>query len=282
MKVFLSWSGEYSRDVASLFSDWIPCVLQQVDIFMSTNAIDAGDRWNDVISAALDDIDFGLLFVTDDNKEKPWLLFEAGALAKNVSRSKVIPILIDAKEIDLSKSPLFGFQYSEMTKDGIFGVMRSIYNSLPEPIIDRDTLTKCLEKWWADLEKNFGDLKKPKPVIKKKNLSEGDRIERIEETMSDMLTMLSRMSRNPNQSLHSNRPTTSLFPSKETGRSRLTSKVLAAMKRDELVDYIEICDSYEELEEIQNAIITSDWMASNMKKDFLKIISDKRGQFFLK
>ena len=140
MKVFLSWSGQYSKQVATLFANWIPCVIQEIEIFMSTEAISAGDRWNDVITDALDDIDFGLLFVTEENKEKPWLLFEAGALAKNVSRSKVIPIIIDASELELSRSPLFAFQHVGMTKDGVSRVMRSIYKSLERPIISNSCL----------------------------------------------------------------------------------------------------------------------------------------------
>lgn len=192
MKVFLSWSGDYSRSVASVFAEWLPCVLQQVNVFMSTNAIEAGDRWSDVISEALGDIDFGLLFITDDNKEKPWLLFEAGALAKNISRSKVIPILIDAKEIDLSKSPLFGFQYKDMTKEGIFGVMRSIHQSLPDAIIDRATLNRCLEKWWPELEEAYSSIEIPKAKKPSPKLSEDERLNRIEHTLSDVLGAISR------------------------------------------------------------------------------------------
>lgn len=241
MKVFLSWSGDYSREVASLFAEWIPCVLQQVDIFMSTNAIDAGDRWNDVISAALDDIDFGLIFITDENKEKPWLLFESGALAKNVSRSKVIPILIDANEIDLSKSPLFGFQYSEMSKDGIFSVMRSIYSSLQDPIIDRDTLTKCLEKWWADLELSYNNIEKPKSKGKQKELSEGDRIGRMEDTMSDMLNMMASIRRNTDRPEAPHWPNNALLNYRHgfesLSLSEIRSKIDLATEKQEL-DYL--------------------------------------------
>jgi len=200
VKIFLSWSGDYSRDVAQLFATWIPCVLQQVDVFMSTNAIEAGDRWNDVISAALGEIDFGVIFITDENKERPWLLFEAGALAKDIHKSKVVPILIDAKEIDLSKSPLFGFQYKDMTKEGVFGLMRSIYQSIKDPIIDRSTLSKCLEKWWPELEGAYNKIEVPKPKKSKPKLSDDERLNRIESAISDVL---GRISRSNNLSNHS-------------------------------------------------------------------------------
>ena len=159
---------------------------------MSTEAISAGDRWNDVITDALDDIDFGLLFVTEENKEKPWLLFEAGALAKNVSRSKVIPIIIDASELELSRSPLFAFQHVGMTKDGVSRVMRSIYKSLERPIISNSVLTTCIDKWWPELDDAYKKLEKPKPAKAKKKLTEDERLDRIETSLSDVLNTVSR------------------------------------------------------------------------------------------
>ena len=195
MRVFLSWSGEYSRNVADAFANWIPCVLQQVDVFMSSNAIEAGDRWDEIISEALNEIDFGILFVTDENKEKPWLLFEAGALAKNIARSKVVPILVDTKEIDFTGSPLLKFQYKNFSRDGVFATMRSIYSDIENPIIDRATLTRCLEKWWPDLEEAFGKIERPKKAKAKPKLSEDERLERIESALNNVLGNLSRVSR---------------------------------------------------------------------------------------
>lgn len=195
MKVFLSWSGEYSRNVATAFADWMPCVLQQVDIFMSSNAIEAGDRWDDIISEALNKIDFGILFVTDENKEKPWLLFEAGALAKNIARSKVVPVLIDTKEIDFTGSPLLKFQYQKFSKDGVFATMRSIYSDIENPIIDRATLSRCLEKWWPDLEDAFNAIEPPKKAKPKPKLSEDERLERIEAALNNVIGNVTRSNR---------------------------------------------------------------------------------------
>ena len=195
MRIFLSWSGEYSRNVADAFANWIPCVLQQVDVFMSSNAIEAGDRWDEIISEALNEIDFGILFVTDENKEKPWLLFEAGALAKNIARSKVVPILVDTKEIDFTGSPLLKFQYKNFSREGVFATMRSIYSDIEDPIIDRTTLTRCLEKWWPDLEEAFDSIEKPKKSKSKPKLSEDERFERIETALNNVLGNLSRVSR---------------------------------------------------------------------------------------
>lgn len=44
MKVFLSWSGERSRLVATALHEWLPQVINAVEPFISSN-IDAGARW---------------------------------------------------------------------------------------------------------------------------------------------------------------------------------------------------------------------------------------------
>lgn len=83
MKVFLSWSGDLSRCVAALLRDWLQNVLQTLPVFMSDKDIESGARWNDVISSNLEESDFGIIVVTREGQDKPWLLFEAGALAKS-------------------------------------------------------------------------------------------------------------------------------------------------------------------------------------------------------
>ncbi|WP_063608410.1 TIR domain-containing protein [Shouchella clausii] len=82
MKVFLSWSGSESEQLAKIFKDWLPNVLQYVEPYMSSQDINLGERWNNNISASLEDSTFGLIFVTPNNINAPWLNYEAGALSK--------------------------------------------------------------------------------------------------------------------------------------------------------------------------------------------------------
>src|SRR3954469_2311912 len=80
MKIFLSWSGKTSREVAQAFHDWLPFVIQAVKPFISTGDIDKGKRWTDVLASELNETGYGILIVTPDNLDKPWLHFEAGAI----------------------------------------------------------------------------------------------------------------------------------------------------------------------------------------------------------
>ena len=57
--------------------------------------IDAGERWSNSVQKELEEPRFGILCLTQDNLTAPWILFEAGALAKTVQNTYVCPYLID-------------------------------------------------------------------------------------------------------------------------------------------------------------------------------------------
>jgi hypothetical protein len=90
MKIFLSWSGEKSRIVASALSQWLPSLVPTTKPWMSEQ-IRAGDRWESELVKELKNTDCGVLCLTAENLQSPWLNFEAGALSKAVDKSRVIP-----------------------------------------------------------------------------------------------------------------------------------------------------------------------------------------------
>jgi hypothetical protein len=45
MKVFISWSGDLSKQVAGLLAGWIEDVLQGVETWISTEDIEKGSIW---------------------------------------------------------------------------------------------------------------------------------------------------------------------------------------------------------------------------------------------
>ena len=89
MKVFLSWSGSRSHKVALVFRDWLPSVIQEIVPYVSSEDIDKGARWSTDIAKELSDSKFGILCVTRDNINAPWLTFEAGALSKTMDKAFV-------------------------------------------------------------------------------------------------------------------------------------------------------------------------------------------------
>lgn len=125
MKVFISWSGNRSRLVAELLHNWIQCVIQAVEPWVSSHDIDRGAVWFSQISNELGTSTQGIICLTRDNKDKPWILFEAGALAKGLTSSRVYTLLIDLKPENI-KDPLAQFNHTLPTKDDLYKLVLSI------------------------------------------------------------------------------------------------------------------------------------------------------------
>jgi len=153
MKVFICWSGERSQTVAQSLRDWMPLVLHFVQPWLSDVDIAAGERWTQSVAKELETTNFGIICLTRENIASPWILFEAGSLAKSFQDSKVIPLLLDLEFSEIS-GPLAQFQAKKIDKDGINEMMQSINQAEPQPI--PETRTKELfEALWPKLEKQL-------------------------------------------------------------------------------------------------------------------------------
>ena len=92
-KVFISWSGDYSKQLAAAIHWWLPKVLNPVDVYFSDIDIEVGSRWYHSIVDNLEKSDAGLVIVTPENITRQWIMFEAGAMARSVTQARVCPIL---------------------------------------------------------------------------------------------------------------------------------------------------------------------------------------------
>jgi hypothetical protein len=109
MKVFISWSGERGKAFAEMLYSWLPSVLQAAKPFFSPDDIVKGARWANEVGAELDASQVGIIVATRESLSSPWVMFEAGALSKNLGKSKVVPILVDVNPEDV-RGPLAQFQ----------------------------------------------------------------------------------------------------------------------------------------------------------------------------
>jgi hypothetical protein len=123
VRVFISWSKEPSRTIARELSGWLEDLVD-VEAWMSDEEIASGRRWRDEIGSALNETDFGIICLTRGNQHEPWLMFEAGALAKNLIFSRVIPLYIDLQPKDV-KGPLEDFRGGGSTKKAFGGSCRT-------------------------------------------------------------------------------------------------------------------------------------------------------------
>jgi len=159
MKIFISWSGERSRLVAELLNKWIQCVLQAVDPWLSSKDIDRGSLWFSEITNQLSNTHNGIVCLTKSNLNKPWILFEAGALAKGISSNKVYTFLIDLKPTEV-KDPLAQFNHTLPTKEGIYQLVRTINNGLDLHSLKENILENVFETYWPQFKNEFQEILK--------------------------------------------------------------------------------------------------------------------------
>ncbi|AEW01031.1 hypothetical protein A4D02_13810 [Niastella koreensis] len=157
MKVFISWSGERSRQVAELLNVWIQCVLQAVDPWLSTKDIDKGSLWFSEITNQLSSTQNGIVCLTKANLSNPWILFESGALAKGLTSNRVYIFLVDLKPNDV-KDPLAQFNHTMPSREGVFQLIRSINNGLGEKALRENIIANVYETYWPQFEKGFKEI----------------------------------------------------------------------------------------------------------------------------
>ena len=150
MKIFISWSGEPSQTFARALAGWLQMVIQAVKPFMSTNDIRSGQRWSNEIGKQLEETTFGIICLTPENKEAPWIHFEAGALSKFVDKSAVVPLCIGIEKVNIP-GPLQQFQAKGLSKEDVFALVTDI-NSLIEPKLPDLVLSKIFNGFWPELD----------------------------------------------------------------------------------------------------------------------------------
>lgn len=205
MKVFLSWSKNTSHEVAKAFKEWLPLVIQSIDPYVSSEDIDKGARWSSEIAKELEECSFGIICVTKDNLEEPWLMFEAGALSKRMNDSFVCPFLLNVKRSDI-KGPLAQFQSVAFEKKDVLNLLKTINGACKEASIGDSVLEKSFETWWPEFENKLKAIKGKsveKPVVE-----EGAQKDDILEELLEMTRSNQRILSNP----------TSLFPSEYLDR----------------------------------------------------------------
>jgi hypothetical protein len=156
---------------------WLPNVIQQVEPWMSEEDIHAGKRWLDVLLKELEQTNFGIIALTPENARSPWILFEAGALAKQIDESAVCPYLVDIAETTDVIGPLAQFQSKKATKADTLALLKDINGALGEEKLPEPRLLETFERWWPDLEKAINT---PPPIADKpKTRSDRELLEEI-------------------------------------------------------------------------------------------------------
>jgi TIR domain len=178
MKVFISWSGSRSRKIADVFRRWLPGVLQAVRPYFSPDDVAKGSRWEGEISKELAASRVGLLILTPENMEAPWLVFEAGALAKNLEKSRVCPLLFGVDATDL-EGPLVQFQAAKFDRAEIFRLVKMVNVELGDQGLESSVLEQVFNMWWPKLEEEIKGIMREDAAPPEKQRSERDMLVEI-------------------------------------------------------------------------------------------------------
>lgn len=155
MKLFISWSGEFSRKVAECLSIWIKIIIQTVDVFYSSDDIEKGENWSNRLSVELEQSNFGIICLTPENILAPWIHFEAGALSKTTN-SRVSSIMLGISPSDV-KGPLAHFQNTTFNQKDFYSLFQSINNSLEKPL-EQSILNLAFKNSWKSLERDISAI----------------------------------------------------------------------------------------------------------------------------
>ena len=158
MKIFLSWSGHKSHEVAIVLRDWLPSVIQSLTPYVSSEDIDKGARWSTDIAKELEDSTLGILCVTKENIEAPWLHFEAGALSKMMDKSFVCPFIFDLKRSEV-KGPILQFQSTIFEKEDVKKLVQTINKACGDSALKDDFLLRSFDVWWPALFESLEKIK---------------------------------------------------------------------------------------------------------------------------
>jgi len=196
LKIFISWSGEKSREIANATSDWVKFIFPSVKTWISTRDINAGDRSMSEIEDGLKDAEFGIICVTPENQNANWINFEAGAISRSVGGvAKVAPIIDGFRSKADLKGPLAQFQTSLADQEGFTALAKGINKHLDEEHgRNEEALKKALKLYWPELEATLEKIRArfttPGIIASPVERSQEDMLEEVLVSVRDMARRL--------------------------------------------------------------------------------------------
>jgi len=121
---------------------------------MSDSDLDKGSRWATEISGQLEQAQIGIICLTPDNIDKPWINFEAGSLSKQLEHSRVCPYLLGLSPSDLT-FPLAQFHATIANKHETLKMLQSINKMMGKHSLSEQSLDSSFAMWWPKFEEDL-------------------------------------------------------------------------------------------------------------------------------
>jgi TIR domain len=185
LKVFISWSGAQSRAIAQALREWLPLVIQAVEPWMSDVDIGKGTRWTQEIGMELAQTSFGIICLTADNLDAPWINFEAGAISKTLDGARVCTYLYNLKPTDVD-GPLSQFNHTRVDRDETRRLLHAINQALGTHSLRDQVVDRLFDALWQQFEEKLKNLPPPESS-QRPDRPMGDMIEELLELVRSRL-----------------------------------------------------------------------------------------------
>ena len=150
MNLFIGWSGETSGKIAPILGKWLFRTFDKhISVVSPPSSIEKGSDWGESLNKMMNGADCGLLCVTEDNVNSPWLAYEAGILSRNAQL--VVPLLFDVYSLSFD-SPFLAFQPIPFDFDGMQKLTRKLNDLLGEDALPAEELEERFPARYPTLE----------------------------------------------------------------------------------------------------------------------------------
>ena len=165
-QAFLSWSGNLSHKIAVYVKEEILDDLfkNDIDTFISSE-MGIGSLSDKTIFSKLASSDFGIVFITAENIEKPWVLFECGGLINKMEKNKLYIITADVHTEMLKRlnDPLSRIQVGQLNKDGFINLIKQICKDILG--LDDANYLNIIYRKWSTIETDLNKIiEENKPI----------------------------------------------------------------------------------------------------------------------
>jgi len=153
MKVVICWSGDNSRSqkVAEALYSWLETEIDYIDPWLSVKDIEKGKDWFQELARQLEEAHAGIICLTPESLEAPWIMFEAGALSMQLKDTYVCPYLFGFSNKDFfNKCPLARLQATEANQSDTYKLISTIIKAVNDTI-PKNKIERLFNDSWPKL-----------------------------------------------------------------------------------------------------------------------------------
>lgn len=168
MNIFITWSGPRSYAVAGALKEYLPLIVNDFTPWLSKENIDKGAYWGAELTSALANSMAGIICLTPSNLTEPWILFEAGAIAKTVAEKPLACTLLIGLESSDITGPLTLFQDTKPTREDLLKLVKTLNKALGKDAVKEAQVEQAFDLVWPKLEERLANLPSDKSAVRPK------------------------------------------------------------------------------------------------------------------